>query len=136
MNKYKVIFDTNVLVSASLFNNSTPRQALNKALDNDIILTSSAIFTEIKEVLFRKKFDRYITKVKRQEFINDLTRNSIIIEVDEIITECRDSKDNQYLELAVSGRADYLITSDQDLLILNPWRNLKIITAPEFLSLK
>ncbi len=66
MNKYKVIFDTNVLVSASLFNNSTPRQALNKALDNDIILTSSAIFIEIKEVLFRKKFDRYITKVKRQ----------------------------------------------------------------------
>ncbi len=65
-----------------------------------------------------------------------MTRNNIIIEVDEIITECRDPKDNKYLELAVSGRADYLITGDQDLLILNPWRNLKIITAPEFFSLK
>ncbi|WP_079680589.1 putative toxin-antitoxin system toxin component, PIN family [Planktothrix sp. PCC 11201] len=51
------------------------------------------------------------------------------------IEECRDPKDNKYLELAVSGNADYIITGDKDLLVLNPFRAISIITVDQFLLL-
>jgi predicted nucleic acid-binding protein len=59
---------------------------------------------------------------------------SELIEIKESITICRDSKDDKFLELAISGNADFIITGDQDLLVLNPFRNIEVITANEFLS--
>jgi predicted nucleic acid-binding protein len=56
------------------------------------------------------------------------------VQPSESIDECRDPKDNKYLELAISGHAESLITGDEDLLVLNPFRNIKIITALEFLD--
>ena len=52
----------------------------------------------------------------------------------ESIDECRDPKDNKYLELAISGHAESLITGDEDLLVLNRFRKIKIITVLEFLD--
>ena len=51
-----------------------------------------------------------------------------------IITDCRDPADNMFLELAVEGQADIIISGDNDLLSLNPFRGIKIITAAEFLK--
>jgi putative PIN family toxin of toxin-antitoxin system len=48
---------------------------------------------------------------------------------------CRDPKDNMVLELAVSGHADYIITGDQDLLILDPFRGIRIMTPDAFLAI-
>jgi predicted nucleic acid-binding protein len=56
------------------------------------------------------------------------------VQPSESIDECRDPKDNKYLELAISGHAESLITGDEDLLVLNPFRNIKIITVLEFLD--
>jgi hypothetical protein len=53
----------------------------------------------------------------------------------EEIKECRDEKDNNFLELAVSGNSDFIITGDNDLLVLNPFRNIQIITPKSFLEL-
>lgn len=57
-----------------------------------------------------------------------------MIEVTVAITDCRDVKDNKFLELAATGRADYIISGDQDLLVLNPFRGILILTPREFLS--
>jgi uncharacterized protein len=54
--------------------------------------------------------------------------------VTEEIDECRDPKDNKYLELVVSGNAECIITGDQDLLVLNPFRRIDILTVQEFLG--
>ncbi len=51
------------------------------------------------------------------------------------ITACRDRKDDKFLELAVNGKASYVITGDQDLLVLNPFQDIAIISASEYLSL-
>ncbi len=59
---------------------------------------------------------------------------SELVEIKELITICRDPKDDKFLELAISGKADFIITGDQDLLILNPFRDIEIITANEFLT--
>jgi predicted nucleic acid-binding protein len=54
--------------------------------------------------------------------------------VTEVVTDCRDPKDNKFLELAVSGRATHIVTGDPDLLTLHPFRGVAIMTAQAFLS--
>lgn len=57
-----------------------------------------------------------------------------MVEIRETIVVCRDPKDDKLLELAVSGNADFLVTGDKDLLVLNPFRGVEIITPREFLD--
>jgi hypothetical protein len=134
MNKRRFIFDTNVLVSALLFSHSKPRQALDKAQDIGIILLSVAVFQELQEVLSRPKFDRYITLERRKELLENLVETTEFINIHETINKCRDPKDNKYLELAVSGKAECIVTGDEDLLILNPFRQIDILTVQKFLD--
>jgi putative PIN family toxin of toxin-antitoxin system len=65
-----------------------------------------------------------------------LKEDAIFIEPTEIITDCRDPKDNKFLELAVAANADYIITGDLDLLILNPFRTITILKSGEFINLE
>ena len=51
-----------------------------------------------------------------------------------LVRECRDPKDDKFLELALNGRADLIITGDADLLVLNPWRGIEIVTPREYLT--
>ena len=57
-----------------------------------------------------------------------------LVAIKESIDICRDPKDNKFLELAVSGEADFIVSGDQDLLVLNPFRNIEIVTANDFLA--
>jgi putative PIN family toxin of toxin-antitoxin system len=102
-NLQKFVIDTNVIVSASLFSQSAPRQAFDKAQDIGIILLSQSVLAEIEEVLFRSKLDRYVSREKRSEFLANFLKTAALIEVSEKIDECRDPKDNKFLVLAVSG---------------------------------
>ena len=130
----RFVFDVNVIVSAFLFDNSKPDQALGKAQNIGIVLVSNAIITELSNVLLRPKFSRYLSLGRRLELQNDFTEASQIIEPTETISICRDPKDNKYLELAVSGQAEVIITGDNDLLVLNPFRDIIILTPQEFLN--
>lgn len=135
-NNRRFVFDTNVLISAFLFSQSKPRQALDQATVIGVIVLSNSVLSELEEVLYRPKFDRYLTKERRQEFLENLTENAQFIDVTEQINECRDPKDNKYLELALSGQAECIVTGDDDLLVLNPWRGIEILTVQEFLASK
>ncbi len=134
LNNTKFVIDTNVLVSAVIFANSKPRQTLDKIQEIGILLMSQSVFEEVQEVLIRPKFDKYIPALKRQIFVEKLKKTVKFIDIKERIIECRDQDDNKYLELAVNGEGKYIITGDQDLLILNPFREIKIITVKEFLG--
>ena len=68
------------------------------------------------------------------EFLAALVRECEIIVIDCRIRECQDPKDDKFLELAVSGQATHLISGDADLLILNPFRGIQILTPHEFLQ--
>jgi hypothetical protein len=129
------VIDVNVLVSAFLFFNSKPRQALDKAQDLGLVLLSTSVFRELIEVINRSKFDKYLSKERKKELIKDLTETALFIEPTQIITDCRDSKDNKYLELAITVHTECIITGDQDLLVLNPFRGIPILTVQEFLTL-
>ena len=58
-----------------------------------------------------------------------------MVEITETVEVCRDSKDDRILELAVSGSASFIVTGDQDLLVLNPYRGVKILTPSSLLEL-
>lgn len=133
-NERRFVLDTNVLVSAVLFSQSQPRLVLDKAQTIGILLMSDTVFLELQEVLLRPKFDKYSTPSKRQAFLENLIETVQFIELSEEINECRDPKDNKYLELVVSGNAECIVTGDEDLLVLNPFRGIEILTVQKFLE--
>ncbi|MFM7578989.1 MAG: putative toxin-antitoxin system toxin component, PIN family, partial [Microcystaceae cyanobacterium] len=98
------------------------------------LLFSEATFQELQTVLNRSKFDKYVSLTIRSEFMFRLKLESELIEIIEQVNLCRDLKDNQFLEVAMNGNADYLITGDQDLLVLRPFQEIQIMTVHEFLS--
>ena len=59
-------------------------------------------------------------------------REAELVQITETVAACRDPKDDQILELAVSGNADYIVTGDDDLLTLNPFCGIAIITPADF----
>jgi len=129
------VFDTNSLISAALLRNSTAKKALIKAFDNGMLAISHETLDELVNVIFRRKFDSY--------FINDDERLRVIDEIEthcEIfvpnisINACRDPKDNKFLELAVFSKASCIITGDNDLLVLHPFRKIPVLNAFDFLK--
>lgn len=130
----RFVIDTNTLVSRMLMPDSIPAKAVSYALNNGKILVSDDTLIEISEVLSRKKFDRYVSIEDRQEFIRLLARISENIEIIRKVKACRDPKDDKFLELAVNGNADMIITGDNDLLVLNPFEKIRIIKPAEMLS--
>ncbi len=127
----RYVFDTNVLVSALLFASSRPGVAFLTAIDQGNVLISAALFSELHEVLDRPKFHRYITHSQRERFLDRFVRKAEIVEIRERVRACRDPKDDAVLEVAVNGRADYIVTGDGDLLTLDPFRGTKILTPSD-----
>ena len=130
----RFVLDKNILVSALLVKNSAPFWVIKKVEEMGVILYSEATLLELNQVLNRKKFVKYFTVEEKQEFIVKLIESAELVAITESIDVCRDPKDNKFLELAVSGEADFIISGDRDLLVLNPFRNIEIITANDFLT--
>ena len=129
------VFDTNSLISAALIATSTNRKALDKAISLDELAMSNSTMEELTEVLFRKKFDKYFLNDNEQWLIiYKLEMNATLFTPGLSITDCRDPKDNKFLELAVSANASCLITGDNDLLVLHSFRNIPILNATDFLN--
>jgi putative PIN family toxin of toxin-antitoxin system len=122
------------LVSSILIKKSSSDATLKKARSLGNLLFSEATFQELQTTLSRSKFDRYLSLQVRSEFIFRLRLESELVEIVERIDLCRDEKDNKFLEVAINGKANYLITGDNDLLVLRPFQDVKIMTINEFLG--
>jgi uncharacterized protein len=131
----RYVFDTNVIISALLFEKGKPAQAVRYALANGEVLLSLDLLEELNEVLGRERFNRYLTSEEREEFLEALIERAVLIEITENVQECRDPKDDKVLELALNGKAQYIITGDRDLLVLHPFRDVLVITADQFLKM-
>lgn len=132
-NKLRAVFDTSIVVSAVLLPRSVPRQAFDRVQEQGKILISVATVAELNEVLRRQHFDKYVREAQRLEFLAALIREAELVDVTEVVTECRDPKDNKFLELAVSGKATCLISGDKDLLALHPFRGIPVVAPQVFL---
>lgn len=132
--KGRFVVDTNTLVSAVMFEHSNPGQAIRRALQVGRLVLSTATLGELTEVLQRDKFDRYVTPTERDEFLEGLLVLAMVVEPTENIRECRDPKDDKFLELAVMADASHIVTGDRDLLALHPFRGIEILTPEAFLN--
>lgn len=130
----KFVIDTNTLISSFILPNSVSRKALNKAIDTGQILFSFSTLDEFSNVFVRAKFDKYLSLDARLETIEDFKSVALVGIPNVKIMECRDPKDNKFLELAISELADCIVTGDQDLLVLHPFLKIPILTAKEFIE--
>jgi putative PIN family toxin of toxin-antitoxin system len=130
----RFVFDTNVIVSALLFKDSLPRLAFDAALGHGKILISVPVLEELDRVLAREKFNKYINAIDRNRFLAALVREAEGIVITSAIEVCRDPKDNMFLELAVDGHANTIISGDLDLLALSPFRGITVLTPDGYLK--
>lgn len=130
----RVVIDCNTLVSSVLKANTVPDRVVQFVLNEHEIVLSDMVFSEIDEVLHRPKFRKYISEPIARKFLVRLKGASSFFDPVEKIVACRDPKDDMYLELAVAGKADCIITGDKALKDLHPFRGIPILTAAEFME--
>jgi putative PIN family toxin of toxin-antitoxin system len=130
-----LVLDTNVLVSAVLRPGSSPHRALLKARMQGALLASEATLLELHEVLLRSKFDRIVDRALREALFQEYVRRCKVVTISSPIRACRDPRDDKFLEVAMHGRADVIVTGDADLLDLNPFRGIAILTPAAYLEL-
>ncbi len=126
-----LIFDSGVWVSAIRFG-GIPRQAIVKALSQDKIVICAEIENETIRVM-RRKFSLMENEVRsRMEIF--LQKSKRVAVAGRLTGVCRDPKDNFILECAVTGGADCIVTGDKDLLSLDPYGAIRIVTPRQYLD--
>jgi putative PIN family toxin of toxin-antitoxin system len=82
----------------------------------------------------RDKFDGVIERPIREGIVREYARQCVVILIPFLIRACRDPRDDKFLELAVHGRAEAILTGDRDLLELHPFRGIAILAPAVFLA--
>src|SRR4030095_12862207 len=131
----RVVVDTNVLISQLLRPQSKPPEAVRVVLRLGVLLTSAEHLKELFDVVMRQKFDAYVSRDVRLEQVRRLAELTEPVRIVRRVSLCRDPGDDKLLEIAVNGRASHLVTGDSDLLQLDPFEGVRIVTPAPFLLL-
>jgi len=132
----RVVIDTNVFISRALRVGSNSGMAVDKAWLEATTLFSAATWAELNVVLRRAKFAPYIQPATLGPYLEKIRSFATFIQTPTPIHACRDPKDDKFLEIAVHGRADAIVTGDSDLLDLHPFRGIAIVTPADYIALK
>jgi uncharacterized protein len=133
----RIIFDTNTLLSAAIFPNSVPALAFRKALTEYDVCVSDETLLELGLNLQKPKFNKYFAEngVSRTRFYADYSLFALNIPITIEVTDCQYANDNKFLSLALSSGASLLVTGDKkDLISMQPYRGVSIMTARDFLE--
>lgn len=130
----RLVLDTNVIVSAVLAPGGKPRRCLERALGSDLLVLTDETRAEMLDVLHRPRLQRFVVASERDGVLARVAARSVRVGPSERITACRDPKDDKFLDAAVAGRVDYLVSGDEDLLVLNPFRGIPILRPAAFLE--
>ena len=98
-------------------------------------MVSDATIEELSDVLSREKFDRYVSVNDREHYLRHLLQVTTLVSVISEVTDCRDPSDNRFLALALDSESDVIVSGDADVLSLNPWRGIQVVSPAEFLGL-
>jgi putative PIN family toxin of toxin-antitoxin system len=128
------VLDTNALISRLLCPGGVTAQAVDHALARGLLLVSEETLSELVEVLSRSKFDPYLTRDDRVRFIERLGGVARIVPIVGKVQACRDPKDDKFLDVALNGEATAIVTGDQDLLVLDPFHGIRIVSPAAFLT--
>lgn len=129
------VVDTNVLLSRLLAPRGVAAQAVDKALRTGVLLVSGATLEDLAKVVARPRFDPYLSQKERQHFFSLLSGVSRRILIAQRVQACRDPKDDKFLDVALCGEAQGMVSGDKDLLALHPFHGIPIWTPAAFLEL-
>lgn len=130
----RIVLDTNVFISGLLSSTSPPAKVLELAVRDGQLLATVDTQQELVRTMLSKRFDRYVSRAKREALLMRLAPLVELVASTQVVRACRDPKDDKFIEAAVNGRADVVITGDKDLLVLNPFAGIPIITPAEYLE--
>jgi putative PIN family toxin of toxin-antitoxin system len=129
-----IVFDASTLVSATFSRASVPAQAVDHAFRSDRVAVSEATMAELIDVLARPRLARFLDMELREALLGQLDALAVFFTPTETVADCRDAKDNKYLELALAAGAWAIVSGDADLLVLHPWRGVRILRPAEYLA--
>lgn len=130
----RVVLDSNVLISALLSPSGAPRRVIGRLADAcATLLFADPTFVELAGRLAMPKFDRYRSVEEMEAWLDWLIDLSEWVYSWDEIDACRDPDDNKFLAIALAGETDVLITGDDDLLVLNPFEGLPVVSPADFL---
>ena len=134
----RAVFDTNILVRAVIKPAGSVGPVLQRLRRREYsLLISRAILDELVEVLNRPRLRRKyrLSEQVLRATIRLIVLRSELVRPDRQITACRDPGDDKFLEVALSGGAQVIVSDDEDLLILNPFEQVPIVPPERFLAL-
>jgi len=134
MSPERIVLDTGVLVSRILKPRSIPGLAVTMASHRGVILVSEGLVAELLEVLARPKLSKYVDPADARAFVQALAGIAELVPVTAHVRACRDPDDDAILALALSGRADAIVTGDADLLTLDPFHGIPILSPRRFVE--
>jgi uncharacterized protein len=127
----RVVVDTNIFVSAALKQASFPGIALHQAAQHHTLLKSAATEAQFFEVIARP-YVAPLIRPETREWIMRLMASAELVTITEHVAVCRDPTDDRFLDVAVNGHADLILTGDKDLLVLNRFRGILIVAPAAF----
>lgn len=132
-NPVKVVLDTNILISAFGFSGK-PREIFLLILEKEKKIQgviSPVLLAELNEVILKKfpKLEPQLPFIEKQ-----LKNKFLVVKPKKILHIVKDEDDNRVLEAAVEGSCSYIVTGDKELLNLQSFQEIKIVTADQFLS--
>ena len=135
----RVVLDTNVLVSAALWRQSAPGQVFEWVAGAGRLVVCEASLQELHKVLQRPKFDRIAARTQRLAFVDLVRIHGHPVEQQSqhhraVQGACRDADDVLFLALALAAKAPTIVSGDDDLLTLHPWRGITICTPAHYLE--
>jgi putative PIN family toxin of toxin-antitoxin system len=134
----RVVVDTNVLVSALILPQGRVGPVLLRLRQGDYtILYNQSLLEELVDVLNRPRIrHKYgLTEEDIQTLLGLILLRGEAVMPEQRITACRDPRDDKFLEVAVAGEADLIVSGDQDLLVLHPFGAIPILSPAEFLEI-
>lgn len=132
MTRERVVVDTNVFVSGLFSRASSPALVVERTISQ--LLASTDTLRELIRTLLSPKFERYVSRPRREALLDRLGPHLEIVEIVQRVRACRDPKDDSFLELAVNGEANVIVTGDDDLLALHPFRGIDILRPTSYLD--
>lgn len=129
------VLDTNTLVSRLLMPGGTAARAVDHALALGVPLVSDDTLAELADVLSRPRFDRYVSLADRQRFVALLGGVARRVAITHRVQACRDPRDDKFLHVALNGEAEAIVTGDNDLLVLDPFHGVRILSPAAFLGI-
>jgi putative PIN family toxin of toxin-antitoxin system len=128
----RVVLDTNILVSFAIRPNADFERIFDHIAANGVSLVSEDTVAELLDVLSRDKFRKYIPIDQSLDYVEWYCEISEQVVVTEHVVACADPKDDKFLSLAVSGKADCIVAGDHDLLDMIAFNGIPIYRPAEF----